>query len=208
MDRNKREALQKSLSIIDTIINELDLGTEIQTRATELFRKVLDSDDFEIGGRGYNTIVAACITIAIRESGATVPTADVAAVIKKDEKTIHRTRKKITDSTDIDLVIANPHDYVDDIGGQLDATNEFIEAVHEFVDIVIDEGTASGRKASVIAGSCFYLRGSLNGGNGSYTQRNVADAAGCTPVSIRNSYREFARTLDGKHELTQSLPIN
>jgi transcription initiation factor TFIIIB Brf1 subunit/transcription initiation factor TFIIB len=208
MDRHEREALQKSLSIIDTIVNELDLEAQIQTRATELFRKTMDSDEFDTTGRSYKTIVAACITIAIRESGATISTEDVASVIDKNEKAIHRTRKKITESTDIDLIIANPHDYVDDIGNQLDASSEYIEAVHEFVDIVIDNGAASGRKASVIAGSCFYLRGCLHGGNGSYTQQNISDAADCTTVSIRNSYREFARTLDGKHELTQSLPIS
>lgn len=205
MDRNKREALQKSLSIIDTLVDELDLGTQVQTRGTELFRKTLNSDEFEFGGRSYKTTVAACITIAIRESGVTVSTADVAAVIEKDEKAIHRVRKSITESTDIDLVIANPHDYVDDIGKQLDTNSEFIQEVHEFVDIVVDDGVASGRKASVIAGSCFYFRGCLNGGNGTYTQQNIANAADCTTVSIRNCYQDFAQTLDGKHELTESI---
>lgn len=199
MNRSERESLLDGLTEIDRYVDELDLDSSVQQRATELYRKALSTEDL-ITGRGVNQIVAGSILLAARESN-DVREADEVAEQAPDHiqaKTIHRCTLAMRKELDLGFMLADPHKYVDQIQEKLDASDEMTDTTHDIVDFVMNDGVGSGKKAAAVAACSFYLLGvfdKANGSHGKYTQSEVANAAGVTEVTIRNSYRDFAKAL-------------
>ncbi len=212
MKRSEREALLDGLTEIDRLVDELGLDSPVQQRTTELYRRTVSTDDL-LAGRGVNQIVAACIVLASRESN-DVREADEVAEHCEDyirAKTIHRCMNSIRKELDLGFMLADPHKYVETIEDKLNPPEELVEQAHSVVAFVLQDGVASGKKAAAVAASSFYLVGVLderNGSHGYFTQREIADAAGVTEVTIRNSYRDFAKVVTETPDNGLDIPVN
>lgn len=195
----------KGLTDIDTFVDELGLDSSVQNRATEIYRNAAQEGTI-LSGRGVQMVTAGCIVLAARQSDTILDVADLVAVTDNhiQEKTIHGTTKDIRNKLDLGFILENPYKYIEPIGDTLDASKHDRELVTTIIDIVMDDGIASGRKASAIAGSAYYVVSALPQGDGEFTQSAVANAANITTVTIRNSYRDFAEVavdrLDGEFD--------
>lgn len=210
MKRSEREALLDGLTEIDRLVDELDLNSTVQQRATELYRKAVSTDDL-FTGRGVDVIVAGCVVLASRESNDMREAREVAEYTSDRirPKTIHSCTKAMRKELDIGFVLADPHKYVEKIQDELDASDEFTEKAHDIVDLVMEDGVGSGKKAAAVAACAFYLLGVLdneNGAHGRYTQQEVSRAAGVTQVTIRNSYRDFGRVVADDPDSNIDIP--
>ena len=192
MDRSSREALVKGLTDIDTFVSELRLNSTIQNRANEIYRDAAQEGTI-LSGRGVEMVAAACVVLAARESDTILAAADVADVAAEHimEKTIHRTTKDVRNKLDLGFVLEDPHKFVGPIGDAVNASEHDRELAETIIDITMDDGVASGKKASAIAGSAYYVVSVLPQGEGNFTQSNVASAADISTVTIRNTYRDF-----------------
>jgi transcription initiation factor TFIIB len=192
--RSSREALVNGLTELDEFVTGLDLDSTVQARATEIYRNAVQTDEL-LDGRGVEMIAAGCVVLAVRESNAIVDTQDVVDLASDhiEEKTIHGVTKAMRKELDLGFLLEDPHKFLEPIGDELDASPHDRELAETIVDIALEDGIASGKKAQTIAGSAYYVVSVLPLGDGGFTQRNVADAADITEVTIRNTYRDFAK---------------
>lgn len=193
VNRSSRESLVKGLNAIDTLVSELGLNSTVQSRTTELYRKAAQTEDI-LAGRGIEQIAAGCLILAVRESSSIVDTQDVVDLTNEHtkEKTLHRITKDLRNELDIGFALEDPHKYIDPIANDLNATDHDRELAETIVDITLEDGIASGKKAQTIAGTAYYVVSVLGEGDGSFTQNEVSKAADITEVTIRNTYRDFA----------------
>lgn len=198
MSRAKQEVLQEGLTELGRLTDALELNDDVFDRAAQLFRKAIQSDTDFFSGRSVQLVTATCVMLASRETTDTRSAEEIAAHLPDHlkEKTLYRTGKAFVSELDVGFILANPHRYVDAIADELNLPAEDRELAHDIVKEVLEDGVASGHKAAVIAASAVYITGNLDGGNGDYTQRELAEAAGVSRVAIRESYRKFARVFD------------
>lgn len=202
MNRTEREAIVKGLTTLDDISDNLDVSQQTKQRATELYRKAIEHGDI-LTGRGVERTVTGCVLLASRESGEILDAEEIAAVSSDyiTSKSMHRTTKLLRKELDLGFVLADPHKRVSSIAEEIGATDEEIEKAHEFIDIVLEDGVASGKKSTSIAASIFYIIAITdfeNGSQGKYTQSELARAADVSEVTIRNTYRDFFEVLGEK----------
>lgn len=198
MSRAKKEVLQEGLTELGRLTDDLELDDDVFDRAAQLFRKAIEAETDFFSGRSVELVAATCVMLASRETTDTRTAEQIAPHLQDyiKEKTLYRTAKAFVSDLDVGFILANPHRYVDAIAEDLDITPEDKELAHDIVSEALEDGIASGHKAAVIAASAVYITGNLDGGNGKYTQRDLAEAADVSPVAIRDSYRKFARVFD------------
>lgn len=196
MDRSDRDSLVNGLTELDTFITTLDLDSAVQSRATEIYRKAAQEGSI-LSGRGIQMVTAGCIILAARESNTILDIKDVVDITDDhiQKKTIHRTTKDLRNKLDLGFVLEDPHNYIDPIGDDLNASPHDRKLVETIIDIVLEDGIASGKKAQSIAGSAYYLVAIFSSGDGEFTQNDVARAADVTEVTIRNTYRDFGEVV-------------
>jgi transcription initiation factor TFIIB len=199
MERSDREALLDGLTDIDHFIDEIGADTNVKQRATEIYRNSIQEGSI-LSGRGTENVAAGSVLLAARESDS-ICTADDIAEHASDHiqgKTIIRCTKQMRNRLDIGFILADPHKYIDEIAGELDAPDEHTDLAHRMVDYLIEDGITSGNKAGAVAGSTFYIVGVITNhthGQGQYTQEEVAAASDVTTVTIRNNYQKYAKVL-------------
>lgn len=203
MERSTREALRDGLTHLDHLCEQLDLGDDVRSRASELYQDVVQNEEADfLFGRGVKMAVCACLLFATRESDDIRRAEDIAPHTADhiEAKTILRTSKAMRSQLDFEFTLADPHKYVDNIVEEIGAVDEDADLAHDIVDVCLEDGIASGKQANAIAAASLYLAGNIAGGNGQYTQHEIANAADCSEVTIRNRYKEFAKVADKELE--------
>jgi transcription initiation factor TFIIB len=94
----------------------------------------------------------------------------------------------------ISLDPTTPIDYVPRFGSELKLSGETQSKAIEVLKMAMDMELTSGRGPTGVAAAAIYIASVLLGER--RTQREVADVAGVTEVTIRNRYKELAEKLD------------
>jgi transcription initiation factor TFIIB len=86
-------------------------------------------------------------------------------------------------------VVVDPPEYIPYMASELDreVPAELSDRVHE---LLADVETDGGSNPMSLVAAAFYVA-MKHSGSYSVTQREIADAAGLTEVTIRNNYRQF-----------------
>ena len=87
-----------------------------------------------------------------------------------------------------------PQDYISRFCSELKLSNDVQMKTIEILEEAADKELTSGRGPTGIAAASLYIASILCGER--RTQREVADIAGVTEVTIRNRYKELAERLD------------
>ncbi len=97
------------------------------------------------------------------------------------------------------LMPTKPQDYVSRFCSELKLTGEVQSRSVEILKDAQDRELTSGRGPTGVAAAAIYIASILS--NERRTQREVADVAGVTEVTIRNRYKELTEKLGIKVEL-------
>jgi transcription initiation factor TFIIB len=81
----------------------------------------------------------------------------------------------------------DPAEYLPRFASQLDLGDEVERRAREYVAEAADRGLSAGRNPSGVAAACLYTAG-RDVGSG-VTQREAADVADVTPVTLRSTYQ-------------------
>ena len=116
-----------------------------------------------------------------------------------DKKEIGRTYRFITRELGIRILPSNPIDYIPRFASALKLNADTQTKAVEILEKAQNIELTSGRGPTGIAAASLYVAALIN--NEKRTQREVADIAGVTEVTIRNRYKELLRELDLKGEI-------
>ncbi len=109
-------------------------------------------------------------------------------------KEIGRTYRFISRELDLKLTPTSPIDYVPRFCSGLKLKGEVQSKAVEILRQAAEKELTSGRGPTGVAAAAIYIASVICGDR--RTQREVADVAGVTEVTIRNRYKELAEELD------------
>ncbi|KXA92235.1 transcription initiation factor IIB, partial [candidate division MSBL1 archaeon SCGC-AAA259E19] len=118
----------------------------------------------------------------------------IAEVSRVGKKEIARNYRFITRELDMHITPTDPSNYVGRFGSELEISGETRTKAIELIKEAQEKKLTSGRGPTGIAAAALYIAGILS--EERRTQREVAEVAQVTEVTVRNRYRELAEELE------------
>ncbi len=192
MQKSKDRHLMTALSEIERISGLLNLPKNLREAASLLYRKVIDAG--LVRGRSIELLSAAVVYITCRQFKVPRTLDEISEATKLETKDIGRSYRFICRRLDINLVPVNPIDYVPRFASMLAIPGPVQQRAIEILRMVLSEGLASGKGPVGVAASALYY--ACLEEEEKRTQKEVAEAAGVTEVTIRNRYKEIKEMLE------------
>ncbi|KXA97865.1 transcription initiation factor IIB [candidate division MSBL1 archaeon SCGC-AAA259I09] len=177
--------------------SQLSLPTNVQEIASKIYRGAVQEG--LIRGRSIEGCCSAALYAACREAEVPRTLEEVAEASRVDKREIGRSYRFIARELDIDLPPADPARYVARFGSQLNISGEAKVEAMEIIGKAQEERLTSGKSPSGTAAAAIYIA-TLKCGE-RRTQREVANAADVTEVTVRNRYSELAEELNEEIEV-------
>jgi transcription initiation factor TFIIB len=187
MERN----LAFALSEITKIANSLSLPKSIFETASVIYRKAVK--EHLIRGRSIQGISAASVYIACRQCGLARTLDDIAAASSVSKKEIGRSYRFLVKELNYFIPPLKPSQYVSKFSNQLTMQGKVEEIASRILTVASELKLTSGRGPTGIAAAASYIASLLTGER--KTQREIAEIAQVTEVTIRNRYKELVEQL-------------
>jgi transcription initiation factor TFIIB len=186
-DRNMGKAFVQ----LRTFADKLSLPEEIVERAAYVYRKALERG--LIRGRSITEMIAASLYAACRDSEIPRTLKDVAKVANINRKDLARSYRLLIREMDIKMPVPDPAKSVAKIASKVEAGEKTRRRALEILAKARQLGVAAGKDPVGLAASALYVASMLSGED--KTQRDIAQAAGVTEVTIRNRYKNLRTAL-------------
>lgn len=193
MERN----LAIALAELDRIASSLGLPENIKESAALLYRRVVKEE--LIRGRLIESVVSAVIYAICRMHGIPRTLDEIARASGIEKKEIGRAYRFIKVELDVDVPLTDPSQYVPKFAAALKLGPPVQEEAVKLIKKSVKKGLISGRGPTGVAAAALYIASAMHGEK--RTQKEVADVAGVTEVTIRNRYRELKKELGLKINL-------
>lgn len=187
MERN----LAFALSELDRMASHLGLPGNVRETAAVIYRRAVEKH--LIRGRSIEGVAAAALYAACRENKVPRTLDEIADVSRVGKKEIGRSYRFISRELTIHLRPTSPIDYIPRFGSELGLSGEAQSKAIELLKKAGIEGLTSGRGPTGVAAAAIYIASVLSGER--RTQRDVADVARVTEVTVRNRYKELVDKL-------------
>jgi transcription initiation factor TFIIB len=181
-----------ALSELDRIASKLGLPRNVRENAAVLYRGAVEKG--LIRGRSIEGVAAAALYAACRRCRVPRTLDEIAEASRVDRKEIGRTYRFLARELGIKLAPTNPIDYVPRFASELGLPGEVESKAISILQKAAEKGLTSGRGPTGVAAAAIYIASVLLGNR--RTQRDVAEVAGVTEVTIRNRYKELTEHLD------------
>jgi len=183
-----------ALSELDRMASALGLPRTVRETASVIYRKAVDKN--LIRGRSIEGVAAAALYASCRQCGVPRTLDEVESVSRVSRKEIGRTYRFISRELKLKLLPTSPIDYVPRFCSGLKLKGDVQAKSIEILRQASEKELTSGRGPTGVAAAAIYIASILCGDR--KTQREVAEVAGVTEVTIRNRYKELAEELDIK----------
>jgi len=179
--------LRLAMSELRRVASFLNLPSVVRDEASRIYNFVLQRG--LVRGRSMESVIAACIYAACRSYNIPRTLDEIANASDVERKEIGRTYRFITRKLAIKITPSSPQDYISRFSSILHLSPKSQnDALRILKKADISELT-SGRGPAGIAAAALYVAALIN--DEKKTQREVADVAGITEVTIRNRYKEL-----------------
>jgi len=183
IERNLRLAMAE----LRVVASYLNLPNVIRDEASRIYNYVLQRG--LVRGRSMESVIAACLYAACRSYNIPRTLDEIATASDVERKEIGRTYRFIIRKLGIKVTQSSPKDYISRFSSILKLSPKTQnDALKVLKKADISELT-SGRGPAGIAAAALYVAALMN--DEKKTQREVADVAGITEVTIRNRYKEL-----------------
>lgn len=192
-DRN----LTQAFSEMNRMSSRLGLPKSAQEIASRVYRQAVSEG--LIRGRSIEGVASSALYAACREAEIPRTLEEIADVSRVEKKQIARSFRFITRELDIHLPPTDPVRYVARFGSDLGLSGEARTAAIDIIKRAQEEKLTAGKGPSGTAAAAIYIAALQSGER--KTQREVAEVAGVTEVTVRNRYKEMAEELDEEIEI-------
>ena len=178
--------LQFALSEIDRMASAIGVPRSVREVASVIYRRALNED--LIRGRSIEGVSTAALYAACRKEGIPRSLEEISGVSRVERKEIGRTYRYISQELGLEMRPVDPQKYVPRFSSELGLGEEVQSKANEIIETTADQGLLSGKSPTGYAAAAIYAASLLC--NEKKTQREVADVAQVTEVTIRNRYQE------------------
>jgi len=180
-----------ALSEISKISNNLNLPKNILETASVIYRKAVK--ERLIRGRSIQGVTAAAIYVACRQCGVARTLDEIAQASTVNKKEVGRSYRFLIKELNYFIPPLKPSQYVTKFSNQLTMQGKVEEIAHKILATAKELKLTSGRGPTGIAAAASYIASVLTGER--KTQREIAEIAQVTEVTIRNRYKELVERL-------------
>jgi transcription initiation factor TFIIB len=187
IERNLRLAMAE----LRRVASFLSLPSVVRDEASRVYNFVLQRG--LVRGRSMESVIAACIYAACRSYNIPRTLDEIAAASDVERKEIGRTYRFIVRKLKIKVTPSSPKDYISRFSSILHLSPKTQNEALKILKRADISELTSGRGPAGIAAAALYVAALMN--DEKKTQREVADVAGITEVTIRNRYKELIERL-------------
>src|SRR3989339_429093 len=179
--------LRLAMSELRRVASYLNLPTVVRDEASRIYNFVLQRG--LVRGRSMESVIAACIYAACRSYNIPRTLDEISVASDVERKEIGRTYRFIIRKLGIKVTPSSPKDYINRFASVLKLSPKTQNEALKILKKAERSELTSGRGPAGIAAAGLYVAALLN--DEKKTQREVADVAGITEVTIRNRYKEL-----------------
>ncbi|HII30388.1 hypothetical protein COT48_04225 [Candidatus Woesearchaeota archaeon CG08_land_8_20_14_0_20_47_9] len=192
--------LKLALAELKRVASYLKLPKAVEEESARIYTLAVQRG--LVRGRSMESVVAGALYAACRrhEVPRTLDELSEASGIEKKE--IGRTYRFVTRELGINILPSNPVDYIPRFASALKLLPETQSKSIEILEKAQKAELTSGRGPTGIAAAALYVSALIHGEK--RTQREVADVAGVTEVTIRNRYKELLDKLNLDDEIKKN----
>jgi transcription initiation factor TFIIB len=180
-----------AFSELGRLRDKLGLSDAIMEKTAYVYRKAQEKQ--LVRGRSTSSILAAAIYAACRELGAPRTLIDVAKATNVKRKDISRSYRILVLELDIKVPLVDPMKCVAKIANGARLSEKTKRMAMNTMNDLIGKKISAGKLPMGLAATVLYMSCVANGE--SRTQRDIADIAGVTEVTIRNRLKELKSKL-------------
>ncbi|MGQ9624595.1 MAG: transcription initiation factor IIB [Candidatus Bathycorpusculaceae bacterium] len=180
-----------ALSEITKIANNLSLPKNILETASIIYRKAVK--ERLIRGRSIQGVTSAAIYLACRQCGVARTLEEIAQASNVSKKEVGRSYRFLIKELNYSIPPLKPSQYITKFSNQLTMQGKVEEIAHKILTAAKELKLTSGRGPTGIAAAASYIASVLTGER--KTQREIAEIAQVTEVTIRNRYKELVERL-------------
>ncbi len=193
--------LKLALAELKRVSSYLKLPESVEEESARIYTLAVQRG--LVRGRSMESVVAGALYAACRRHEVPRTLDELSEASGIDKKEIGRTYRFITRELGIRILPSNPVDYIPRFASALKLSAESQSKAVEILEMAQKAELTSGRGPTGIAAASLYVAALMN--NEKRTQREVADVAGVTEVTIRNRYKELLKELNLKDELKKKI---
>jgi transcription initiation factor TFIIB len=190
-DETWRRNLSIAMSELDRMTTALHLPQNIKEQAALLYRKALKMD--LIRGRSIDAFVAATIYAACRQNNLPRPLKEISKLSTREHGEIARTYRLLLREMKLKMPIDDPMKFIPSIASKLNLRRNTEQLAINILKKAQKENGLSGKDPRGLAAAALYMACIKN--NDKRIQKDVADAAGTTEVTLRNRLRGLEKTI-------------
>jgi len=180
-----------ALSEITKIANNLNLPKNVLETASLIYRKAVK--ERLIRGRSIQGVTSAAIYLACRQCGLPRTLEEIAQASNVSKKEVGRSYRFLIKELNYFIPPLKPSQYITKFSNQLTMQGKVEEITHKILATARELKLTSGRGPTGIAAAASYIASVLTGER--KTQREIAEIAQVTEVTIRNRYKELVERL-------------
>jgi transcription initiation factor TFIIB len=185
-------SLAIALSGLDRLASSMSLPRTVRETAAMIYRKAALKK--LVRGRSIEGVTAASLYAACRQCNVPRTLDEISNTARISRKEIGRTYRYISRELELKLMPTSPQDYISRFCSVLKLSADVQAKTLEILQEATRRELTSGRGPTGIAAASIYIASVLCGER--RTQREVAETAGVTEVTIRNRYKELSEKLD------------
>ncbi|MCX8150877.1 MAG: transcription initiation factor IIB [Candidatus Bathyarchaeota archaeon] len=180
-----------ALSEITKISNNLNLPKNILETASVIYRKAVK--ERLIRGRSIQGVTSAALYLACRQCGLPRTLDEISQASTVNKKEVGRSYRFLIKELNYSIPPLKPSQYITKFSNQLTMQGKVEEIAHKILTSAKNLKLTSGRGPTGIAAAASYIASVLTGER--KTQREIAEIAQVTEVTIRNRYKELVERL-------------
>ncbi len=180
-----------ALSEISKIASNLNLPKNILETASVIYRRAVK--EHLIRGRSIQGVTSAAIYVACRQCGLARTLEEIAQASGISKKEVGRSYRFLIKELDYFIPPLKPSQYITKFSSQLTMQGKVEEIAYKILTTARELKLTSGRGPTGIAAAASYIASVLTSER--KTQREIAEIAQVTEVTIRNRYKELAERL-------------
>jgi transcription initiation factor TFIIB len=187
IDRNLAQAMAE----LDRLSDKVYIPPPIKEKAAVTYRKALDKG--LVRGRSIAAIAAAALYAACRGSGTARTLREIAEASLVDKKDVARCYRLLLRELEVHMPIADPLTYVSKIAERTGISGKTQGLAIQILREARRKRAAAGKDPMGLAAAALYIACLQN--NEKKTQKDIAEAAGVTEVTVRNRYKTLKKQL-------------
>ena len=188
IDRN----LSQAMSELERLSGKVNITPPLKEKAALVYRKALEKG--LVRGRSINAITSAALYAACRESGTPRTLNDIAEASLVDKKDVARCYRLLLQELKFNMPVADSLTYVSKIAEKNRITGRTQGTAITILADAKRKRFAAGKDPMGLAAAALYIACLLN--NERVTQKDIAEAAGVTEVTVRNRYKALKKQLN------------